>query len=330
MHDRYGRRIDYLRISITDKCNLRCSYCMPVDIKSLPMDQILSFEEIAMVAEEAAGLGIEKIKLTGGEPLVRRDFYKLVSMLKKIPGIKSVTMTTNGVLLKDCLDRICDAGIDGINLSLDTLDEKRYAYLTGFDRLKQVKEGLYAALNLRVRVKINAVTPDWDETASDLSDVFRLIELSEKEPLDVRFIEMMPIGFGKGFKAISHDILIPAIKSRYENMTMDDSKKGNGPAIYYRIPGHRGRIGFISPIHEKFCQSCNRIRLTTRGYLKGCLCYDTGEDLKESIRSGLADGKKREAVRKQMENVILCKPASHCFSDEKNISEKHAMSAIGG
>lgn len=348
MQDGHGREIDYLRISITDKCNLRCKYCMPKDMESVPMSEILTFEETASIVNVAASLGINRIKITGGEPLVRRDCCELIRMLKSIPGIKEVTITTNGVLLDRYIDRLMEAGTDGINISIDTLDKERYSLLTGSDELNKVLDGLRAAIGLGVPVKINAVSVDWgryfadpdDENAfygtekssnTDMyADAFDLIGLARDNKVDVRFIEMMPIGMGKGFPAIPHDILIPVIKDRYKNMTRDENSHGNGPAVYYRIPGFEGSIGFISAVHGIFCDSCNRLRLTSKGYLKSCLSYDTGVDLKAVLRSGRTDKEKKAALKSGLKEAILCKPKKHSFMSSEKISEKHTMSAIGG
>jgi cyclic pyranopterin phosphate synthase len=349
MRDGYGREIDYLRISVTDKCNLRCRYCMPEDIEAVPMSEILTFEEIIETVKAASGLGIRKLKITGGEPLVRRNICNLIRMLKEVNGIEQITLTTNGILLSENIDKLIKAGIDGINVSLDTLDRKRYKRLTGFDELDRVLKGISAVLETRIPVKLNAVSIDWgafsdkmnpEEKTPDsfgagyspdmLEDSFSLVEYARDKAIDIRFIELMPIGYGKDFPGIPHDTLIPAVKDRYSGMIRDEVKHGNGPAVYYRIPGYKGSVGFISALHGMFCENCNRIRLTTKGYLKNCLCYDTGADIKEILRSGLPDTERRERLGSVMEEVISGKPGSHCFISEENISEKSPMSSIGG
>ena len=338
MKDRYGREIDYLRISVTDRCNLRCRYCMPRDIASIPMRDILTFEEIVMTARSAAELGISRIKITGGEPLVRRDVCHLISMLKEIPGIEQVTLTTNGILLKEYLDEILAAGTDSINVSLDTLDPVRYQKITGFDKLESVLSGLKLAVNRNIQVKINAVSADWnssfgspvsDESSHIHEDIKALIGLAEIMPVDVRFIELMPIGYGKSFPGIPHDLLIREIKDIYGGMRRI-SRHGNGPAVYYTIPGYRGNIGFISAIHGRFCSGCNRIRLTSKGYLKSCLCYDTGVDIKGILRGDASGVLKHEELCRALEQCILSKPDSHSFTQTEKITENLSMSAIGG
>ena len=338
MKDSYGRNIDYLRISVTDRCNLRCLYCMPEDIDLSPMSDILTFEDLASVACAAAKLGISKIKITGGEPLVRRDVCHLIRMLKDTHGIDQVTLTTNGMLLGRFLTGLIDAGIDGINVSLDTLDRGRYGRITGHDGLETVLDGINKAAGSNIPVKINAVSVDWDRyfgtsKADDApaipEDVKALIGLAEDQPVDVRFIELMPIGYGKDFPGIPHDILIPQIKALYDGMTEAD-RRGNGPAVYYKIPGYKGRIGFISAIHGKFCNECNRIRLTSKGYLKSCLCYDTGVDIKSIVRQSDLGAVKQERLVRAFEQCILSKPDSHSFTQKEKITEKLTMSAIGG
>lgn len=308
---------------------------MPKDIESIAMGKILSFEEIAYTAGVAAELGISRLRITGGEPLVRRDCCTLVRMLKSLPGIEQVMMTTNGVVLEKYIDELKGAGLNGINISIDTLNRDRFRSITGKDMLDDVLNGLSAALEKDITVRINAVSVDWDRFHKDMcedpfEDAWSLIDLARERPVDVRFIEMMPIGYGKGFPAIPHDRLISAIKDRFSDMQPEEGRHGSGPAKYYRIPGYKGSIGFISAIHGIFCDSCNRIRLTSQGYLKSCLCYDTGVDLKDVLRSDMSDEDKKAAVRSGIEKAILCKPAAHSFATEENISERHAMSAIGG
>lgn len=331
MKDRFGREIDYLRISITDRCNLRCMYCMPEGIETVPMKDILTLEEIAEVAQCASKLGISKIKITGGEPLIRRNVCHLIRLLKDIQGIEQVTLTTNGLLLDELLDDLKSAGIDSINISLDTLDRERYRRITGYDRLETVLKGLEAALENEIPVRINAVSVDWDTYFGGrrTDDIRALVSLAEKKPVDVRFIEMMPIGFGKNYKGIPHDQLIRMLGESYEGMERDDSH-GNGPAVYYRIPGHLGRIGFISAIHGKFCDSCNRIRLTSRGYLKSCLCFDKGVDVKKILREEASAGEMEKRLTKGLEECILLKPDAHSFTNMEEITEKLTMSVIGG
>lgn len=352
MKDSFGRTIDYLRISITDRCNLRCRYCMPYGIESVRHEDILTYEEIREVAFAAAKLGIRHIKVTGGEPLTRLGCGKLVGMLKSVPGIRKVTLTTNGVLLNSFLDSLAEAGIDGINISLDTMDQACYQAITGTDGLTQVISGLEAALERKIPVKINAVSIDWDLWRAKWEKAEEgcirepwwkpVMELAREYPVHVRFIEMMPIGYGKNFKPLSQQDLLDEMRKKYPDIQRDSQVYGFGPAVYYRIPGFQGSIGFISAIHGKFCDRCNRIRLTARGYLKTCLCFEDGVDLKAVLRHG--QGKEGESclagqedwevrqnrLMRAMEEAIRQKPAAHCFEQPEQMTEMHNMIDIGG
>ncbi len=346
MVDGYGRNIDYLRISVTDKCNLRCRYCMPdgiVPVPLVPMKEILSIEEIVFVVRVMAELGIKKIKITGGEPLVRKGCVTLIRMLRSIPGIEDVTLTTNGVLLEEMLPELTDAGLSAVNISIDTMDREKYRMITGFDHLDRVLSSVEAAVRQGLLVKINAVSADWNASAGqditnnksgavspvdgELQDI---IEYARNRDICVRFIEMMPIGFGRDYPSVPHSVLIPAVMEKYEGMEADEKKYGNGPAVYYRIPGFTGRIGFISAINDSFCRSCNRIRLTTNGYLKTCLCYDRGSSLMNVIRGEYSQNEKCGILKKIIKEAIMDKPEKHCFEEKGNISERHVMSYIGG
>ncbi|MCR5147678.1 MAG: GTP 3',8-cyclase MoaA [Eubacterium sp.] len=333
MKDGYNREIDYVRVSVTDKCNLRCRYCMPQDIEHVPMSEILTFEEICFVIKCMAALGIKKVKITGGEPLVRRDVSILIKNIKNINGIEKVTLTTNGILLADKLEELKEAGIDGINISLDTLDSKRYAEITGYSMLDKVLEGIDCALASGITCRLNTVSIDssfYDKSVDMLKDTFLLMDYIKDKKIDLRFIELMPIGFARGFPAVSHETLLSAFKEKYPEMIRTPEYSGNGPAVYYKIPGFMGNIGFISAMHGKFCDSCNRIRLTTKGFLKSCLCYDTGEDIRSIIREDISMSEKEANVTKIIAKAIYNKPENHCFTEEENITEKHTMASIGG
>ncbi len=346
MKDLRGREIDYMRISITDRCNLRCRYCMPEGIESHPRWEILSLEEIEAAAACAAGLGIRHIKITGGEPLVRKDCCSLIKRVKEVKGIEKVTITTNGLLLRKYLPDLLEAGIDGINISLDTLNRQRYLALTGFDGLHEVMEAIKEVSALPIPVKINAVSLELGGDQEE-QDWRKLTGLAKEFPVDVRFIEMMPIGYGKQFKTINHKELLEAMKKVFPDMEEDKRQHGFGPAVYYKIPGFSGSIGFISAIHGKFCDSCNRIRLTSEGYLKPCLCYEEGVDLRRVLRDGAQfqgetghyiwpyrDNPCEEGLQKRLRAVmkaaIEAKPAAHCFEKPEQITESHGMSSIGG
>ena len=321
LKDNYGRTIDYIRISITDRCNLRCKYCMPDGISFLPVKEILTLEEIVEVCKIGVELGICKVKITGGEPLVRRDCVKLVRMIKAIPNIEQVTLTTNGVVLKQYAKELYESGIDGINVSLDTLDREKYCEITGFDKLSDVLEGIKEVQKYNIPLKINAVL----RKDAKEEDYLQLVELAKNQKINVRFIEMMPIGYGKHMETISGNELLALLEKTYGAIEKDEKVHGNGPAVYYRLPDFVGSIGFINAIHGKFCKRCNRVRLTSTGFLKGCLCYGTGVSIKEDLRSGNYD-----KVKQLLENIILEKPKEHIFEQWEEITEQNEMVRIGG
>lgn len=326
MKDQYGRTIDYMRVSLTDRCNLRCRYCMPKDIELAPMEEILTLEQIEQICRAAAAAGIRRLKLTGGEPLVRLGCTGLVGRLKKIPGIEQVTLTTNGVLLKQYLPELLEAGLDGVNISLDTLSETKYEQITGRAELAQVLQSLDAALETGLKVKVNTVL----QKDLNLEEWRSLVELAREKPLDVRFIEMMPIGFGKEFEPVSNERILVMLKEAYPGLERDERIHGNGPAVYYRIPGFLGSIGLISAIHGKFCSECNRIRLTSRGQIKPCLCYRETVDLKEVLDRDLPEEQKEQLLLESIERAVFKKPLSHSFEDRGRVTEELQMVSIGG
>lgn len=294
---------------------------MPDGVIPCEHSEILTYDEIVAVCKEAVKLGIVKFKITGGEPLVRKDCAKLIKMIYQIDGVSEVTLTTNGVLLKEYLTKLIDSGIRSVNVSLDTLDREKYKKITGFDELDKVLESIEAALNAGLKVKINSVmhTKDYKE------DFNNLILMAKEKPVDVRFIEMMPIGLGQESYLVSNEDLFLELESRYKGIEFDDVERGNGPSIYYKIPGFKGDIGFISAIHGKFCKDCNRIRLTSVGELKSCLCYGNEISLKKALRE--RDGAE---VGRLIRESITSKPKQHCFEELENITEKKRMAQIGG
>ena len=325
MLDKLNRKIDYLRISVIDRCNLRCVYCMPEEgIESIPHDEILTYDEILRICEIVSELGIRKIKITGGEPLVRKDIVNLIRDIKNLDKIEQVTLTTNGILLYDMLDDLYDAGIDAINISLDTLKEDNFKQITRRDGLEKVLMSIDKAYDLGIRVKINCLAiRDFN-----LRELVEIASFAKDREIDVRFIELMPIGFGKKYTQIDNDEILSILESRFGTFEIVTEKRGNGPAKYYRNQNMKGCIGFISAISHEFCESCNRIRLTSSGFLKLCLHYNKGIDLKEPIRNGISD----EDLKKLIHDTIWNKPISHKFghaSEEQDIELKN-MVQIGG
>ena len=323
MLDRYGRVINYLRISVTDRCNLRCCYCMPEGVQDVGMKNILTFEEIWEIVRTGVSLGITHIRITGGEPLVRKDCVDLIRGIREIPGVETITMTTNGVLLGNYGKQLKEAGVDGVNISLDTLDPEEFYKITGKRELQEVLAGIRAVKTAGLPVKLNAVN------RKEL-DPIPLVRYAQEENLPLRFIEMMPVGYGKKYVGRSNEELretLEAVCGKAECMTNQEelSRMGSGPAVYYQFSDLKVPVGFISAIHGKFCDTCNRVRLTAEGYLKLCLCYDEGENLRRVLREG-----EKENLRTIMEQTIFRKPAAHCFEHPAEMTETHEMVKIGG
>jgi cyclic pyranopterin phosphate synthase len=326
MIDQYKRDINYIRISVTDRCNLGCIYCMPKEgAVFLPQSEILTYEEIIRLCRCFARLGIKQVKITGGEPLVRNDIVSLVGKIKSLEGISRVTLTTNGALLLEHLSGLLSSGLDGVNISLDTLDPERYKQITRSDCFRQVDTAMKEAVKYKkLRVKINCV-PMADTSEEDIRD---LVELARENVLSVRFIEMMPIGLGKNYSFRNEEELRSLITLAYGELTPIPSTGVGGPARYYSIPGFLGSIGFISAMSHKFCNECNRIRLTADGHLKTCLQYEKGWDLKSMLRQKTTDSTLERAIALG----IYGKPGGHSFHlpQYPGSHEQDYMSQIGG
>ena len=323
MKDRFGRKIDYMRVSITDRCDLRCRYCMPEGCEKVPMSRILTYEETERIVRAAADLGISKIRITGGEPFVRLGCTDLMRKIKTLPGIEEITVTTNGQTLERYIEELKDIGIDGINISLDTLDPERFRYITGGGDLENTKRGIRAAVSSGIRTKINClILEDFNE-----DEVTDLAGLAFRCGIDVRFIEMMPVGAGASVNGVSNLKVLQKLMERWPDLEEDSRVHGSGPAVYYRRPGIEGAVGLISPIHGIFCIGCNRVRLTSQGQLKPCLSYDVRTDLRPYLEG--SDEELREAMRK----AIYEKPEAHCFTEAEKCPremEHRLMSEIGG
>ena len=329
MKDKYGRTIEYLRVSVTDRCDLRCRHCMPPEgVPLMAHEDILSYEEIAAVVTEAAKLGVRKIRLTGGEPLVRPQLAVLVEMLKRIPGIEQVVLTTNGVRLAQQLPDLLAAGLSGVNFSLNAMDREAYEAFAGRDCFDAAMAGLHAALDAPgLSVKINCVPTKGRE-----EQVLKIASLARDTRASVRFIELMPIGMGSSLQGLNREELFGLLKSQYcpggalatgSRGTAGDSV--SGPAEYVRFPGFASDIGFISAVSHRFCGDCNRIRLTADGRLKSCLAFPAGEDVKAILRGGAGE----EALRESIVRCIQSKPKQHAF-DCQETEEQRSMSQIGG
>lgn len=319
MQDRLGREIDYMRISITDRCNLRCGYCMPeCGVPSVAHDKILRFDEIVKLVKIFCSMGIKNVKITGGEPLVRKGAVDLIKDIKAIDGIEKVSMTTNGILLSENLKALAEAGVDSINVSLDTLNRQKYKEITGFDGLDTVLKAIdECGAFPEIKVKINAVTMvDYNR-----DEICNLAGFVAEAGATLRFIEMMPLGLGTGFNGYSQDEIMAVLEEAYGPAKTINEKVGSGPAQYYSFDGLEGRIGLISPMSHKFCGDCNKIRLTSEGLLRPCLGSDVGIDLRKPMREGASD----EELARIIRDGIMNKPAGHCFETTDSL-----MSKIGG
>ena len=325
MFDAYGRNIHYLRLSVTDLCSLRCRYCMPEGVPKLAHGDILTYEEFLRLAALFARCGVDTVRVTGGEPLVRPGVEQLVAGLKATPGIRKVTMTTNGVRLAEKLPALLAAGLDSVNISLDTLDAEMFRHITARDELAHVLEGIRAALASGIPVKLNCVP----QAGVNEGELETIAALAQEYPLQVRFIEMMPIGYGVAMPCISGPELRARFARRWPELAplsaAQEHALGDGPAVYYTVPGWQGSIGFIAAVHGKFCASCNRVRLTSQGFLRPCLASESGTDLRALLRSGADDA----ALLQAIQNTILAKPREHHFG-QGSMPATRGMYRIGG
>lgn len=323
MKDKFGREIDYLRVSVTDKCNLRCIYCMDEkDNSFLKNDEKLTDDEIYRIVKESSKLGIKKVRITGGEPLVRPDLVKLVSKINSIPGIEEIYLTTNGILLADMIDELAVNGLKGVNISLDSLKEERFNKLTRLGKLNKVLESIDKAIALGIKVKLNTVIVN-DINKDEIID---FVNLTKEKEIDVRFIELMPIGIAINYKGATNEEVLKVISENYSDYEEVVRSKSGGPASYIKLKNAKGKIGFISAISNCFCEECNRIRLTPEGFLKQCLHFDYGVDLKSKLRAGISD----EELRKLIYDNIYHKPEKHLFLEKSDHKEIKFMNQIGG
>jgi cyclic pyranopterin phosphate synthase len=326
MKDSFGRTIDYLRVSITDRCNLRCVYCMPPEgVDLMPHNDVLRFEEITRICRVMAGMGIKKIKVTGGEPLVRRGAVDFIRSLKKLPGIENVTMTTNGMLLGECIDALADAGLDALNISLDTLDKTNFRRITRceeYEGLDKILAAVSRAAKRRLSVKINCVPL----RGINEGDIAKIAGLAKDRAVAARFIELMPLGAAAALRPIPADEVKNLLEKEYGRLNPAEVKLGNGPAAYYTLPGFSGYIGFISALSRAFCENCNRLRLTASGLLKPCLSSDINTGLRSLLRGGVTDSE----LERAMSETILRKPLRHNFGGGLLEHGKKEMFRIGG
>jgi cyclic pyranopterin phosphate synthase len=289
---------------------------MPDASSSLSND-VLTINDIFKICSAAADIGIRKFKITGGEPLVRDGVTDLIGRLKHLDKTLEVTLTTNGILAEKYASELKSVGIDRVNISLDSLNREHYLAITGSDSLDKVLSGISALLREGIPVRINTVL----QKGINEADAWDIISLAKDNPIDVRFIEMMPIGEGRAFEPVLNSEIINSLGALIER----ENKLGNGPAVYYRAKGYKGSIGFISALSNRFCDGCNRIRLTSTGFLKGCLCYDIGVDLSPILHYNDSN-----SLSQAIKAVIENKPRRHSFEDISKITETKDMNKIGG
>jgi len=326
MKDACGRTVDYLRVSITDRCNLRCSYCMPATgVVPLSHHQILRYEELVRLVACARDLGITRVRVTGGEPLVRRGAVELVAMVAALPGIREVSLTTNGQLLAPVAGSLRRAGLSRVNISLDTLDAGKFVSICRRGSLEQAWAGIEAALVAGLfPVKINVVVM----RGINDDELEKFAALTLDRPLHVRFIELMPLG---ECGDLQPEHFVPAEEmrqrlARQHPLLPATGVVGNGPARYYRLEEAVGTVGFIAPLTEHFCPGCNRLRLSSTGMLSPCLGSPEEIDLREALRSGAGDGELRELMRR----AILAKPAGHDLASGRERARRRHMHRLGG
>lgn len=324
MKDRFRRNIDYIRLSLTDRCNLRCTYCMPEEgIDLMDHEDIMTYEELLKLCRVLIKMGIVNFKLTGGEPLVRKGIVNFVRDLKNLEGCQEVTLTTNGILLDKMGLDLIGAGIDRINISLDTLDEEKFRAITRGGDLSRVLKGIRIILDQGFEnLKINVVPT----RPLDTKDLMDLISLARQDPIDIRFIQLMPIGQGKEGQGYSKEELMSILRPYLGVGQPYQGKRGNGPAQYYSYPGLRGKVGFIDALDNKFCSDCNRVRLSASGFLKLCLHYSIGKNIRNLVKD-----LDEEDLVTSLERLLYAKPLMHKMgTDGVEEAEMKNMNQIGG
>ncbi len=316
------RKINYLRISVTDRCNLRCVYCMPeTGVKFIPHREILSFEEIEYVVKILVKEGINSVRITGGEPLVRKGVIGLLKRIKNIEGINSISLTTNGILLSSFADELAAVELNSINISLDTLNSEQFLKITRVGDINDVLRGINAVLKRDFKmIKINSVIMN----DFNLDQIIPLAEMSINDPINVRFIEYMPIN-GDREKFVSAEVIKKILMSKYD-LEKDNSSLGNGPAYYYKIRNAKGHIGFITAMSNHFCSTCNRMRLTSDGKFRPCLLSNIEVDIKDALRETFTDRDK--LIKERFYQALSLKPLHHKLVD-RDIDGRR-MHEIGG
>ncbi|WP_166268534.1 GTP 3',8-cyclase MoaA [Marinobacter caseinilyticus] len=328
--DNFGRQVTYVRVSVTDRCDFRCVYCMSEEMTFLPKSEVLSLEELEVLVRNLVACGVTKVRLTGGEPLVRPGVVGLVQKIRTLPGLRELCMTTNGGRLQDLAEPLKKAGLDRLNVSLDSLDEGRFHELTRTGRLGKVLAGINAAQNAGFEhTKLNAVVM----RGRNDDEILPLVEYALAQDLDLSFIEEMPLGVitehDRGEAFFSSDEIRTVIRSQYVLESAADAT--GGPSRYYRVPGYDSRIGFISPHSHNFCGDCNRVRVTTEGQLLLCLGNEHSVDLRAVLRQGSQESASVDArVQQALRDSMAIKPEKHHFNLDDEPQILRFMSVTGG
>jgi len=331
--DNLGREISYLRVSVTDRCNYRCIYCKPEEqFEFIPHEEILRYEEIVEIIEEAVNLGVTKVRITGGEPLARKGVVDFIKKLKEIKKLEDISLTTNGFFLSEYAEKLKDAGLNRVNISLDSLQEEKYKRITRGGSLEKALKGIDSALKAGLLpIKINTVLI----RGINDDEVEDFVRLTLGRPLNIRFIEFMPSG--EELKDNYRDKFISVLEIKESlaekySFRPIDINSGNGPAKYYQIKGGQGTIGFITALSQHFCKTCNRIRLTSEGKLRPCLFSNMEVDIKQAIRNAKTDDKiiRSKIIRNNIGEAISIKPEGHRLNEKFSNRDSFKMSKIGG
>lgn len=324
--DNHGRPLNYLRLAVTDRCNLRCFYCMPEDgIRYLPKRDLLTFEEIQRIVSLLASMGISKVRLTGGEPFVRNDLMQMIRRLVTIPGVDELHITTNGLLTAPHVPELKALGIRSVNLSLDTLDAARFRTITRRDEFDKTMDTLHLLLEAGIHVKVNAVVME----GKNIDDIIPMVEMTRRQPVEVRFIEEMPFnGEGTHYRQLvwTHKKILAHISSAFPGIRKIQKPFGS-TADKYKVDGFQGSIGIIAAFSRTFCGSCNRIRITAQGLLKTCLYDDGVLNIRDLIRSGISDD---ELKGRLMKAFMSREPDGHTAEQKRRHAVNESMSTIGG
>jgi len=334
--DNFGREISYLRVSITDRCNYRCIYCKPEEqFEFIPHKEILRYEEIVEIIEEAVHLGVTKVRITGGEPLARKGVVDFIKKLREIKKLEDISLTTNGFFLSEYAEKLKNAGLNRVNISLDSLQEEKYKRITRGGSLEKALKGIDSALKaglLPIKINVVLIKGINDDEVEDF------VRLALERPLNIRFIEFMPTGEEVINEFENKFISVQGIKEKLIKKYFLNPIKicnSNGPANYFRIKGAKGTIGFITALSQHFCETCNRIRLTSEGKLRPCLFSNRGIDIKKAIRKLARDKKndrflRKEIIRDKLKEAVKLKPVGHKLNIKNQENLSFHMSRIGG